>query len=1278
MPFDMWLRIFNNYLVVINASGNAWPTSRKRATLLHCLGAEGQRIFYSLPDTGTSFEDAVSALEGHFLPKVNVVVERHTFRQRAQLPHETVNQYLAALRALSANCAFDANTDEMIRDQLLEHLRDDRIRERLLLEPDLTLEKATTLAIQMETAADQANKMKLDGATVHAIQSRPKHEKNKRHSRSLAAAAPPSQCKTCFRCGSDKHLANASQCPAAKVQCKSCGKRGHYARMCRSAPSSGVQEVLLPDVTILYLENSTHTPKRLMCTVSVATPTTPAVPMQLVIDTGSAVSILPRQIYQKHFKDSSLSAAPTKLVSYTRDNIPVIGCLHAQVHMDKTSAAATFFIVEKGTALLGMDLLTALDLRIKGDTVLTSAAVQTPVMSTSVAAPEAPDIGCVKNFVHKVKLNPTITPVRQKLRRLPFAIRDSVSAELDRLLKAGVIERVDASAWVSPIVVTAKKTGGIRMCADLREPNKAVVTDSYPLPHIDELLANLRGAKVFSTIDLANAYYQLPLHEDSRDITAFITHEGLFRFCRVPYGLASAPSAFQKMMATILQGVPGVQNYLDDLIIYGTTPAEHDRSLDTVLLKLREAGLVLNDTKCRFRQTTLRFLGHVITAEGILPDQDHVDAVLNAPPPSDAAALRSFLGLVSWYSKFLPGFATVVAPMRECARDNDSFTWTDAAQNSFEEVKKLLVVSPALSLYDPTLRSVVSTDASDYGLGAVFAQVQPDGTEKPVAFASRTLTATERKYSVVEKEALACVWAVEKWRTYLWGHRFTLRTDHQALTTLLTTKGIGRAGMRVARWSARLLCFDYDMVYRPGSQNYTADCLSRLPLPLPADPSTDVEPDIVAHISSTLSALPVTDFEAACSSCPEMTALRDQIHRGWPPSIRTVNQAMTSYYKVKEELSVKDNFIFRGSRLLVPSTVRQTLISLAHESHQGVVRTKQRLRELYWWPKMDVEVQTCIASCVACQSNDKTATTHPAPLQPTQLPQGPWQKLGLDIVGPFETASPACRYAITLTDYYSKWPELAFSHSATATDVVNFLMSTFSRHGNPECIVTDNGPQFTSAEFAEFMHSHGIHHTRTSVYYPAANGAVERFHRSLKSCLQTAILQSQPWKEAVLSWLQVYRATPHATTSVSPHELLYGRKMRTKLHILPQPSTAPPSSATVRGTVEKNQAKMKRYTDSRRGARAPPFQEGDRVRIRLPRPTPKAHPRFSPPVQVEKQVGPNTFQLSDGKKWNASHLSHVPLGTNVTLRPTCSSTSTSLTHKRTRVKPKWQQDYVVY
>ncbi|KAL7882909.1 hypothetical protein SRHO_G00005670 [Serrasalmus rhombeus] len=274
--------------------------------------------------------------------------------------------------------------------------------------------------------------------------------------------------------------------------------------------------------------------------------------------------------------------------------------------------------------------------------------------------------------------------------------------------------------------------------------------------------------------------------------------------------------------------------------------------------------------------------------------------------------------------------------MRDVLREPTTFKWTDKAQKSFQKVKELITKSSALALFDPALPTIVSTDASDYGIGGVLSQLHPDNTEKTVAFASCALTPTERKYSVVEKEALACIWTTERWRTYLWGTKFTLKTDHQALTTLLATRGMGCAGLRIARWSARLLCFNYDIAYR-------------------------------------------------------------------------------------DELTSHKELILRGShRLLVPLNLRSHMVSLAHESHQSIVRTKQRLRDLYWCPRMDSLVQSTIAACVTCQLNDKTARTAPAPLTPVEYPDGPWKKLAMDIVGPFEIDPAECKFALTLVDYYSK------------------------------------------------------------------------------------------------------------------------------------------------------------------------------------------------------------------------------------------------------------------
>ncbi|XP_039676230.1 uncharacterized protein K02A2.6-like isoform X2 [Perca fluviatilis] len=346
-----------------------------------------------------------------------------------------------------------------------------------------------------------------------------------------------------------------------------------------------------------------------------------------------------------------------------------------------------------------------------------------------------------------------------------------------------------------------------------------------------------------------------------------------------------------------------------------------------------------------------------------------------------------------------------------------------------------------------------------------------------------------------------------------------------------------------------------------------------------------MEPELVALLSTAPISVTAGEFENASSSCSELTFLRQQISQKWPPSGKTVNPVLQPYFKIRHELSVKDNLVFRGSRLVVPVSLRSTLISLAHEGHQGIVRTKRRLRELYWFPGMDALVRSEICACSLCQRSDKSARVFEAPLQPVPLPEGPWRKLGIDIVGPFETATWDCKFAITLTDYYSKWPEVAFASSVTTETVLGFLRSLFSRYGNPESVVTDNGPQFKDR---------GITLIHSSVYHPSSNGAIERFNRVFKGCIQAAILQNKPWKLATTEFLQAYRATPHAMTDASPFELMHGRKMRTKLNVLAPPATTA-HDGDVRHRVSLHQAHMKQYCDARRGAHTPVFKEGDRV-----------------------------------------------------------------------------------
>lgn len=1252
MTWPSWKRSFLNYLVASGLDGES--NVRRKAILYHCLGTEGQRIFDLLPPYGTSsatsadssaststvpalddVEIALRTLDAHYAATVNPIAERHKFRQRRQQQGEDIDDYVVALRELASTCDFGPTLDCMIRDQIVEAANICHLRERLLLEGQaLTLARAVTLARQFQQSQKESKEF---AAETSNGQVRRVTKKTFRKSSSNGdRKVQPSTAKThCFRCGSSAHLANSPSCKARSQRCFACNKTGHFRSVCRS---SGHLRELTKDEpegpaltsesqTVLQLDPSTVSKQAgIYITLSVLDKD-----IRFLIDTGSSVSILSSTVYEATFAaEHPLKATSVTLYDFSKRSIPIQGCFPASVKYGSRSACIVFYVVANGTTLLGLDALSALQICIDGMNLScckTSVSLP-PEISAEFCHLFDGNLGLSKNFVHKVKVRSDVQPVAGKLRRLPLTVREQVSQELRRLEELDVIEKVTASEWVSPIVVVKKKDGIIRLCVDLREPNKAVVPDCFPLPHTEELLNALAGATTFSKLDLASAYHQVALHPESRDLTAFITHDGLFRFKRVCFGLASAPSAFQLMMSLVLKGCKGVLFYIDDVIVYGKSEEEHKENLHNVLLRLSAEGLKLNH-KCVFNVEELTFLGHVVNSRGLSPQMSTVESLQQAPAPHDVKSLRSFLGLAGYYSRFIPRFAELVEPMRELLRDKNPFVWTSNAQDSFEKVKAVLSSSPILHMFDPRLPVVVTTDASSCGLGAVLQQ--PHGDElRTVALASRTLSPLERKYSVGEREALACLWACEHWHVYLWGRHFTLRTDHQALVTLLGSHGTGHRPLRISRWSARLLYYSFSIEYKKGAENYVADALSRLPL----HGDHEAEEEIVCIVSS---AVTKQELQEATLTDPDIIQVSEALERGSWHLSGQVPKSVRPYYRIKDELSFVDGLLHRGERMVIPQSLTSRLLEIAHETHPGIVRTKQRLRDLYWWPGMDTQVERMVHNCPTCQAADKSARTASPPLHPVPLPLAPWSKLGMDIVGPLEECASSCRYAITLVDYHSKWPEISFASSVTTSTVTTFLLHVFSREGYPDEIVTDNGPQFISAEFEKFLHQRGIRHTRVSVYYPQANGQVERFNRVFKDVVQLASLEKKELKSAVLEHLTTYRSTPHATTGVSPAVLLHGRHIRTRLNVAGIPTRpAVTDKTSVQKRVNFKQQKQKTYSSSKRSAKLRQFTLGSYVRVRLPGHRKKGRPNFSPPLKIIARRGPLSFLLEDGKIWHCS------------------------------------------
>ncbi|XP_056323408.1 uncharacterized protein K02A2.6-like [Danio aesculapii] len=722
-------------------------------------------------------------------------------------------------------------------------------------------------------------------------------------------------------------------------------------------------------------------------------------PVKMEIDTGAAVSLVSDVVYREILSHLALKPPDVTLKTYTGESVSMKGLLQVTVEHNKQIKKLPLYVVSGDyPSLMGRSWLEQLQVNWQVFHMMTSNTLDLEDVLQKHSEVFKKELGSMQGIKVKLTVEPECQPKFLRARPLPYALKPKVEASLTELVKDGVLEPVSVSKWATPIVPVLKKDGGIRICGDFKVTvNPVLSAEQYPLPLINDLFAGLTGGQKFSKIDLNQAYLQMHVEEQSRELLTINTHKGLFRYQRLPFGITSAPSLFQRVMDQILAGLPGVVCYLDDILVTGTDDESHLQHLDGTLKRLKEYGLRVRKDRCEFFQSAVEYLGHVIDASGLHTSPSKVKAIVEAPTPKNVTQLRSFLGLLNYYGRFIPNIATLLKPLHKLLCQEKCWKWTAECQETFQRAKEAMLKSEVLTHFDPSLQIQLACDASPYGVGAVLSHIMPNGQEKPIAFASRSLSKAEANYAQIEREALSIVFGVRKFYQYIFGRKFTLLTDHRPLTAIFGPyHGIpSLAASRMQRWALLLSAHTYDIKYRKSELHGKADGLSRLPL------ADQVKGTKVAEIFyfSQLEKTPVTATQVrkGTRNDPVLSKVMDIVMTG---KDENHDLELKPYLTRRHELSVQTGCLLWGRRVIIPPTLCKSVLKQLHVGHCGMVRMKEIARSYFWWPGVDQEIEEKARTCTSCQSICNVPQL--APLHPWEYPEKPWHRIHADFAGPVE------------------------------------------------------------------------------------------------------------------------------------------------------------------------------------------------------------------------------------------------------------------------------------
>lgn len=1196
---ENWNKFKDQLEIFLTASEQDTKSDRVKAAILKNLIGEDALDLLKTMDMGdeerASYNAIVKKLEEYCVPKKNILYERFVFYKRKQSQGESFDEFLADIKKLAKPCEFGQAKDEMLRDRIVLGIFDTKLQEKLLCMTDHSLEKVTEKCRVYERSTKQTKEVQGEATTaVEMVRKFRRQEIRQNSTRSQMKRA-------CTYCGLD-HRKGA--CTAYGKICAKCGRKNHFANVCRARKINEMGEQVSDYDTECSDEEATQNIHSITCNIDSLHSWYENINInnyfvRFKLDTGAdtnviAVNLL-REITTGNLK---MEKTNVTLTAFGGFKIKPLGKVSLDCKHKAQRLKLDFIVVNEGmSCILGIQACVALGL------ITRIQECKTEDERTKFMEKNADLFEGIGKFKYKATLEvmPNSIPRAMPPKRIPLNLTDKLKKKLEDLENKGVIEKFDGPAeWIHKLVVREKPNGDLRLCLDPHFLNMALKKQYYQLPTLKDLADVVKNCTHFSVLDIREGFHHVELDEKAQKLCIFSTPFGCYKYKRLPFGLSVATDIFQEMNVRTFGHINGLFIFVDDILIAGKSKEDHDKKLQEVCNTARANNIKFNKNKVQLCVQEVKYMGRVFNKNGMKANDDNIKAILKMRSPTNTKELLSFLGMINYLRQFLPHLAEMTSNLRQLLKKDNEWQWLHAHENEFKALKKAVTQTPVLQIFDNSKEIVLQTDASKDGCGCCMLQ---DG--KPVTYNSRCFTDTEKEYAQIEKEFIAILYACKKNHELIYGRKVIVHTDHLPLVSIMKKEVSKITSARLKRIRMKLLCYRLEVKHVPGKNMHIADLLSRMYI------EEDSENEIV-NLNGYIHTISMSNerkkqLQTETGKDEILQKLIKIYQSGWPKDRKDCEECIKQYWKLKDEIYVENNLVFYDGRVIIPYRLRKEYVQRVHEGHFGMNRTYLRAKEIMFWIGMKNDIEQAVEKCRICERHQ--ISNKKEPLIMHEIPDYPFQKVGVDI------AELNGKNYLIMKDYLSKWLDIRELKTKTIEEIIAKFRRVFSNCGIPEIIYSDNSP-FNSHKYKAFSEEYGFKISTSSPTYAQSNGMSESAVATAKRILKKA----HDAKTNYLYSLLEYRNTPIPEIGTSPAEMMFGRKLRSKLPV-EEKSLKQRNTETVRETIARNHIRMQKHYN-RNATSRPEFHPNQNVLIQKKK-------QWQPAKIIEKCNEPRSYIVED-------------------------------------------------